>query len=112
LWALASFQLDLRLRERGAKDRQQLRDDGPAAFSAASRASQPTLGFDLWALAVPVLAVFGTQFARDEGWLGNNAAGKTDAIVILGVVLIASVGRLWWRNRRKNRQTTEAQEEE
>lgn len=115
LCVLAGFLLDVRLgarkERRGAEKGQQLGDGGTAAVSETTAAPQSRLAFDLCAIAVPVLAVFGTQFARDYGWLGNNATDRTDAVVILGVVFIAAVGRLWWRHRQENHWPTQSRRE-
>lgn len=100
---LIDSRLGRRKEKQGAEEQQQSRDGSTVASAEASDASHPRLGFDLWAIAVPVLAVFGTQFARDRGCLGNNATSRTDAVVISGLVLIAAMSRLWWRNRQKNR---------
>jgi hypothetical protein len=57
--------------------------------------------FDLWDLAVLLLAAFGTDLARKHGWLGNNAIERTDLTMVLGVVFIWALSRMWWRNRKQ-----------
>jgi hypothetical protein len=57
--------------------------------------------FDLWDLAVLLLATFGTDLARKHGWLGNYAIERTDLTIVLGVVFIWALSRMWWRNRKQ-----------
>lgn len=65
--------------------------------------SEARFGFDFWTLAIPLCIVFSVLFARSHGWLGTNDPERTNWIVILGIVFIAAMCRLWWRNRKEKR---------
>ena len=62
---------------------------------------QKRVPFDLWDLAVLLLAAFGTDLVRKHGWLGNNAIERTDLTIVLGVVFAWALSRMWWRNSKQ-----------
>ncbi len=69
------------------------------------------LGVNVWSILIPSVIVWATLFARDLGWLGSNAPQRTNWIVILGLVFIAGICRLWWRNRKSRPVDTDSHRE-
>lgn len=61
------------------------------------------LRLDFWTVLIPVLSVMTMRFARNHGWLGTNAPERTNWILVLGIVFIAGICRLWWRDRQEKR---------
>ncbi len=79
-----------------------------SAAPVKTAASTNRAGLDFWTVVIPLLILFGTLFARSRGWLGNNAPERTTWTVDLGLVFIAGVCRLWWRDRKHQRALNES----
>lgn len=87
-----------KLRNRGGDKPMEVEEPASNNKVAMTRKRVP---FDLWDLAVLLLAAFGTDLARKHGWLGNYAIERTDLTIVLGVVFIWALSRMWWRNRQQ-----------